>query len=358
MGNHLKDLEIENYRGFDRLHLADLADVNVIVGKNNAGKTALFEALVLLGRPCYIENSLMVNAVRGLIKVAGDTEETWGLLFHDRRTDVPVRIVGITSEGRSRTLTIRMGQGTGLYPERHERVPGGNGSSLAGLLQQKAIRFDYKAEAEEDAWALGMIVAGQPQVIDSTTLVPQWMYAHTSVERLDEDAPDLYTRVIQSGQGDALMRGLRAVAPDLSRLDLLTRAGQPTLFASLGNGPLLPLQVLGDGVARVASWLLSMLAVQDMLFLVDEVENGIHHSAQADVWRVLLHTAKARRLQLFATTHSYEAIRALTQAHEDLGSEAPTLRVVRLQRGDPRTQAIPYSEGMIEAAVRGDVEMR
>lgn len=357
MGNHLKSLEIENYRGFDQFGLNDLADVNLIVGKNNAGKTALFEALVLLGQPCYVKNSLVVNAARGLAKAAGDTEETWGLLFHDRRTDLPVRIVGTTREGEARELTIRMGQGTELYSERHERALAGNSSSFAGLLQQKAVRFDYRTASEEQAWAIAMLVSGQPQVIDTTTLVPLWMYAHTSIERLDQDAPELYSRVIQGGRGDALLKGLRAIAPELSRLDLLTRAGQPTLFASLGDGPLLPLQLLGDGMARVTSWLLSMLAVESMMFLIDEIENGIHYSAQTAVWRVLLETAKSRNLQLFATTHSYETIEALTQAREGLGDDGPTLRAIRLQ-GGARTQAIAYSEGMIESAMRGDVEMR
>ena len=50
--NHLSKLEIHGYRGIDNLKLGDLADVNLIIGKNNVSKTSSFEALVLLGCPC------------------------------------------------------------------------------------------------------------------------------------------------------------------------------------------------------------------------------------------------------------------------------------------------------------------
>lgn len=43
----LKNLEIRSFRGFRHLKLERLGRVNLIVGKNNVGKTALLEALRL-----------------------------------------------------------------------------------------------------------------------------------------------------------------------------------------------------------------------------------------------------------------------------------------------------------------------
>jgi len=48
MGKLLLDsLEIQNFRGFRHLQIEKLGRVNLIVGKNNIGKTALLEALHL-----------------------------------------------------------------------------------------------------------------------------------------------------------------------------------------------------------------------------------------------------------------------------------------------------------------------
>ena len=44
---HLDRFQVINYRGLDGLELSHLAPVNLITGRNSAGKTSLLEALGL-----------------------------------------------------------------------------------------------------------------------------------------------------------------------------------------------------------------------------------------------------------------------------------------------------------------------
>lgn len=44
----LKTLALQGFRGFESYTLTDLATVNLIVGKNNCGKTTVLEAVYLL----------------------------------------------------------------------------------------------------------------------------------------------------------------------------------------------------------------------------------------------------------------------------------------------------------------------
>lgn len=44
----LKDLNITNYRCFKDLNIDGLSRVNLLVGRNNSGKTSLLEAIYLL----------------------------------------------------------------------------------------------------------------------------------------------------------------------------------------------------------------------------------------------------------------------------------------------------------------------
>ena len=44
----LTSLKIQNFRGFRNLEINDLGAVNIIGGRNNAGKTSLLEAIALL----------------------------------------------------------------------------------------------------------------------------------------------------------------------------------------------------------------------------------------------------------------------------------------------------------------------
>ena len=44
----LETLNLQGYRGFDSFRLTDLTRVNLLVGKNNCGKTSILEAVELL----------------------------------------------------------------------------------------------------------------------------------------------------------------------------------------------------------------------------------------------------------------------------------------------------------------------
>ena len=56
----LRDLKLEKYRGFDDYELVDLSRVNLLVGRNNCGKTSILEAmhfLVSRGDPFVLTRS-------------------------------------------------------------------------------------------------------------------------------------------------------------------------------------------------------------------------------------------------------------------------------------------------------------
>ena len=44
----LNRLQIKGFRGFEDLKVEDLRQVNLVIGRNNAGKTSLLEAIYLL----------------------------------------------------------------------------------------------------------------------------------------------------------------------------------------------------------------------------------------------------------------------------------------------------------------------
>src|SRR5881628_1470077 len=44
----LRELEIKNYRSLEHVQLKDLGRFNVLIGRNNSGKSAIFGALALL----------------------------------------------------------------------------------------------------------------------------------------------------------------------------------------------------------------------------------------------------------------------------------------------------------------------
>lgn len=80
----------------------------------------------------------------------------------------------------------------------------------------------------------------------------------------------------------------------------------------------IPLFAFGDALEKIMRYVVTIYnlneegAVQKCLF-IDEIENGLHYTAQAEFWKMLFDLAIAFDIQIFATSHSLEMIKAFNE---------------------------------------------
>ena len=91
------------------------------------------------------------------------------------------------------------------------------------------------------------------------------------------------------------------------------------------------------------------------ILLIDEVENGIHHSVQRDFWTMVLKTAHENNVQVFATTHSGDCVAGFAQAAADVDEAEGAL--VWLHRKNGEVRAIEYSEHDLKTATEQGIEV-
>ena len=70
------------------------------------------------------------------------------------------------------------------------------------------------------------------------------------------------------------------------------------------------IDVFGTAINRVADFFLGLINNRSGVLLIDEIENGIHHSSYKRLWQWLFAQAVELDVQIFATTHSLEMITA------------------------------------------------
>lgn len=95
----IRSLRIENFRSHRLVELKDMGRINLVLGKNNTGKTALLEALLLLSLPSNPGDVLArMNESRGYGSDP-DSEEMWDSVFHewDHSQDVRVESEAVRS---------------------------------------------------------------------------------------------------------------------------------------------------------------------------------------------------------------------------------------------------------------------
>ena len=93
------------------------------------------------------------------------------------------------------------------------------------------------------------------------------------------------------------------------------------------------------------------------MVFIDEIENGIHHSVQCKVWKAIGKLARDLDIQVFATTHSLEMIRAAYEAFKEDG-ELDDLRLHRLDRDEDTgdIEAVTYNVPALDALATFDFD--
>ena len=121
--------------------------------------------------------------------------------------------------------------------------------------------------------------------------------------------------------------------------------GIPAIYGHIGSGLPRPMSVTGDGTKRLLALALSFLRLRNGIMLIDEVENGLHHSALVDVWKNLEWLSREFNVQVFATMHSYECVKAAHAAFK-LNECGDELAYIRLQRNirTQRIECVPYDD--------------
>ena len=144
--------------------------------------------------------------------------------------------------------------------------------------------------------------------------------------------------------------------------DTNARTGRRMLVRVKGLGDRIPLRSLGEGAVRmygVALALANSSGDSDSsggLLLLDEVENGIHYRRQPDFWKMVIKTAQKNKVQVIATTHSWDCIVGFSQAVTE--SEEVEGVLYRIDRIGDRLRAVEYTEKNMQVAARQRIEVR
>jgi predicted ATPase len=115
-------------------------------------------------------------------------------------------------------------------------------------------------------------------------------------------------------KGDVLVL-LRQMDPSISDLEILLAPGSISssfnIFIQHDVLGLAPLSTFGDGVRRLLHIALQLAAAKGGILMIDEIESTIHTEALQNSFRLLIKWCNQMDIQLFATTHSLEAVDAL-----------------------------------------------
>jgi energy-coupling factor transporter ATP-binding protein EcfA2 len=348
-------LRIQNFRGLADFSLAGLRGINVLVGGNGVGKTALLEALFLAAgsTPAL---ALGIRAWRGLLLAQfNGSDDLWLDLFRDRDATKAISVSVTDSARGERKLGIFRGEQITSLPLADAVSSPPPLTSAPVPRQSSSVTFEW-SEGENThritpQFQGGAISWPAPQ---GWSLKGSFIPANAVIPAAQ--GASLFSNLSKQNKDEEFTAAMQSVFPDLVSFSVETDMEMPVLYAKTkSTGTRLPLTMISDGMNRLAAILLHTTSAEGGILLVDEIENGFFWKTQETIWRALLKFSETYKTQLFLSTHSLEFLRAAMPVIR----ERPDLfSLTRLYREDGVSQGSLVSGDDALLLLDGDFEPR
>jgi hypothetical protein len=169
----------------------------------------------------------------------------------------------------------------------------------------------------------------------------------------------LWDKITLTPKEEKVIESLRILEPAVERISFTSsQTSNSGILLKLRQeeGPV-PLGSMGDGMRRILAVSASLVSVDNGTLLVDEIDTGLYHRVIADMWRLVIETADKQDAQVFATTHSWDCVKAFRSALVD-SSNPQAGCLVRMERSGDRVKAVRYSVDDLDIAVEEGIEVR
>jgi energy-coupling factor transporter ATP-binding protein EcfA2 len=336
----LDEFHIEGFRGLQAVTLNDLARFNLLVGRNNSGKTSILEAIAIFSSPLDMVEWASIARSREVrsIGLSGETlssiEAVRWMFPHMAalgRDDEEHDPISMSARGRvpMRRLVAKCGRLHGIPPEDARQ------RGFLGREREKSSA-SYDDLTEDEGWLISVEYVDEAEglfSLPSEAYFPLWSslgvrYAprvkgrRPVVELLTPYAHrnqalnlQLLTRTILDDTKGSVRELLSSFDENILDVEIIATADgrRPAIAVRHKINGTVPISVLGDGIRRALSIALSVRKARNGILLVDEIEAALHVSALDRLYPWLIESCERYNVQLIATTHSLEAIDAIAK---------------------------------------------
>ncbi len=379
----IRDLNIKNYRCFEDFYVDGLAQVNLIVGDNNSGKTSLLEAIYILMNQdkthdlekafadifksrneffnvieeSIIDDSLFIRNKRLSINYVTD------YLFYNFNQK---NLICIYSEEEKAKVVNILPDNSHFYLIYNKQEKKDDYGEFIGIFNNttgkiKFIPLDLESSNNPDLLTLlksPLIKRDLPRNSEKNDSKIILCKLISTRAKSYEEVANLWDKISMTPKEKRIIEALNIIHPEIERIGFTVSRGINQIRLKLKDkDQLIPIGSLGEGINKILTLAMFTVTSENGVLLIDEIETGLHYKAQTDMWRLLIKTAQELNVQIFATTHSWDCICAFQEALEDIEDQSVG-KLFRLDNKYGKLRAVEYKADEVSIAVDQGIEVR
>jgi AAA15 family ATPase/GTPase len=345
-------LKVRNFRCFENLDLRNFPRFNVIVGENASGKTALLESL-FFGAGGSPDLAFRLRGWRGAEAVmqVSRTKESYGSfwqeLFFEQDSNKRILAEIGGSDGSNYRIEV-------FYGENESTTLPLNGGAFKESPALRLITFSGKDVSgkpfhiQPDITPIGIAPAstgeGAPVMFFAAGFRPS---AGETAQR--------FSNLRKQYKHQPLVKAISNAFPIIKDLDIEIEAGASYIFADVGRARKQRLGLVSGGLDKLVSILVGIQSSPQGAVLIDEIGDGIHYTKLEILWSLIREFAQDNDTQIFASTHSWECLKA---AQPTVQRYAKDFALFRTESDGLRRSVKHFDGKRLLGALKQDGEVR
>lgn len=360
--------DINRFRCFENTAIKGFGDVNLIGGLNNAGKTALLEAILLSNYPTG-------RSIEFLREIRNERFELdwkinpWRFLFYNQndKTDIQIiskdtdeKIISRISVSSSQNINDAVDKNNYLASTNLEKIlretsmlyllniMGSNNNEEFGylpLFRSQGTRFRFPLD----------FIGKKPKNYDANI---DGIFFHPLLKKEDTALASMYSVARNQNNIQHFNDVLSKIDKNIVGSEIDAPDGKSVINLILKNGQRLPVRMFGDAIRKAVEIILALFNMTNTVLFIDEIENGLHYTKYCDFWNAIFQISITQKVQIFATTHSKEMIAAFAQSSNLHPNRSGTYLQLYRSTMTEQIVASPYQIDELSYAVSKNIPLR
>lgn len=364
----LNSLEIKNYRNLRELKINSLGRVNLIIGKNNTGKSTLLETIAIYA------TSGELNLIFQMLEARGESfnqkEKSKNLteinmrifssLFTDRNVGFDAADAILIGNEKD-ALSLKFVK----YLDEMQKDEQGNSTRKRVYVQNNEdtqnedYRVGFEIKTGKTSYTLPLD-EDKPYRFGLRGVKNDSKVQFIETKNIDKVANgSLFDEITLTEKEQYVVEALKIVEPLTERIAFVEEAsGERSAVIKLSDSQrVLPLRSMGDGINRILTIILALVNADKGFLLIDEFENGLRYTVQEQLWSIIFSLSQKLDIQVFATTHSEDCIRSF----ENVLNRSANFydgKLVRLDNENGMIKQVEFNPKELQIANEQNIEIR